>query len=148
MSKQNKRKSPFINYEKDSLAEIVKYEKKRLKRLVNELNKEEKLCGITGKKIISEFGFKGNIGAVRQQLLLLIERYSTEGFSDKERKEIVENQIKASIALQEAHNDNYKQDALKHMANGDFTKFMDALHNKLDRDGNLHEKKECICYTN
>lgn len=140
----------FINYETDPLKIITKHEINRLNGLLFRMETAKRLCESAGAEVIHEFGFKGDLNAVREQLIELLDRYAIEGIHDSERPRLIENETKRLkwYADENKSNEYYSQKIKEYHRAGNLDKMHDMLAKQRLRTINLHNKKECLCFTN
>jgi hypothetical protein len=138
----------YANYDSDPLEKIRQAEIKRIQFLFDELKQSGKLCSSTGKDILVEFGFKGNLNQVLEQMLIVIALYKNNAFIEADRTRLNDNLTKLAIYHQNQKDEFYKVKWREQYLKGDIAngmKFLDAMTN---RDETLHNKKECECYVN
>lgn len=137
-----------IHYDflKDSLDTIVKGEIARLELMIAELKDEGRLCCDTGRELVAEFGFKGNITQVIEQVEEYIAKMDTDGITDADRVPMQDRRIQA--ANSDLTEDIYQQKFKEAMEKGDTELMMELVQRKSDLHEMLHEKKECLCYSN
>jgi hypothetical protein len=134
-----------VDYEVDSLDVIRTYEVNKLEGLIKELNQTDKLCSMIGQTVVAEFGFKGNLQAVQEQLKELKKRYVEEGLKEKDRPILIANDLSLIVFLKQ---DDVYSTEFKKLLTKDFKKAMEYNRAFLNREKVLHEKKECLCYNN
>ena len=90
----NIKQEEFIDYANDPLKTIEEHEIERLNGLLFRVETAKKLCSSAGEEIIAEFGFRGDLEAVRSQLIALLDRYAIDGIRDSDRPRLLENEKK------------------------------------------------------
>ncbi|MHA1972815.1 MAG: hypothetical protein ACTSW1_07475 [Candidatus Hodarchaeales archaeon] len=134
----------IVNYETDSLYVICQFEIERLRGLIAELNKADKLCSYIGETIVAEFGFKGNLKEVRKQLHDLRNRYIKQGLTALDRPILVAND---KLDATNKKDDFYREEFNKKLTTN-YEEAMEISRKIQERTKSLHEKRECLCYNN
>lgn len=138
----------YADYDSDSLEKIRQAEIKRIQFLYDELKISQKLCSSTGKDILVEFGFKGNLNQVLEQMIILIALYKNNAFTEADRKRLNNNLTKLAIFHQNQKDEYYKTKWREEYMKGNIAKGMKFLDAMTNREEMLHNKKECECYVN
>jgi len=135
-----------LDYLSRSLEDITEGEIVRLELMVEELKTSGRLCSETGRELVAEFGYKGNLDEVIQQVEVTIKHIKDNGLSDIDRVELQERRIKGANALLDDSYFDYK--FKEAMEKGDVKLMNELVENKANLHELLHEKKECLCYCN
>lgn len=135
-----------LDYLKASLDDIVKGEVARLELMIQELKEDGKLCCETGRELVAEFGFKGDINQVIEQVEDYITDIETNGISDSDRITLQERRIAA--ANSDLTENIYMEKFKEAMEKGDTKIMIELAQRKSNLHEMLHEKKECLCYSN
>jgi len=135
-----------LDYLTRSLEDIANGEVARLELMVDELRENGRLCSEVGRELVAEFGYKGNLEEVAQQIEVTIKHIKDNGLSDLDRIEFQERRIKATESLidDEFFNEKFKEA----MEKGNLDEMADIIEHKENLHELLHQKKECLCYTN
>ena len=137
----------YVDYETDTLEDIRLHEIERLRALLASLNRTKRLCSYDGSIVVAEFGFKGTLQDVRRQLFNLRERYMKQGITEEDREEMEINWERLSNHMRSQNEDGLKEECRKNVLT-DLDKawtYARAMHRREDE---IHEKKECLCYSN
>lgn len=146
---KDKNGTPYvIDYKQDDLETIRQYEIKRLKPILKALNQAKRLCSKIGTQVIIEFGFNGDLEYVREQLSQKIEAYQAAKFKKTYRTTLLENHKRLKKAMQEDTKDFYEQTGITLIEQGNVLEAFRVAQVNHRRNKTLHDKKECLCYTN
>jgi len=139
-----------LDFENCPISELWKYDVDRLETQLYMLESEHRLCGGTGEDVVAEFGFKGDYGSVLVQLRQLIDTIKATPYTESDREEVL---CRLDRFMEYVHNkcDPYHDEILKcvkkHTIDGLHEAVELAAHKK-SLGKTLHDKKECLCYTN
>jgi hypothetical protein len=139
-----------IDYRKDTLEKLRRYEIWRLTDLLQALKQETRLCDHIGTSVVKEFRFKGDLPEVIQQLEDLLKKYKTRKFTWRNRMKLIANDIHM---LQWGIEKKENPDGLEIQMKMAIRKFdirkADSLGKaKRKRDLLMHRNRECLCYSN
>lgn len=137
------------DYITDDLEDIVNAEIHRLSFNLEGLKESGRLCSDDGRFIVLEFGFKGDTDSVIKQMEEHIQNLKDNGIKDTDRVNMQSNYMNACtiFAIEEdetKHRELFK-DAMK---KGDINKMQAIVENIHSVGNTIHDKKECLCYSN
>lgn len=139
-----------LDIENCPINELWKYDVDRLETQLYMLESEHRLCGGTGEDVIAEFGFKGDYGSVLVQLRQLLDYVKENPYDENDRSKVLNRLDKFAEYV---HNkcDPYHDEILKcvkkHTMDG-LNEAVELAAHKKSLSITLHDKKECLCYTN
>ncbi len=137
------------DYLNASSEDIIEGETVRLRTQIEMLRSNGNLCCEEGRELVSEFGFKGNMESVINQVENYIESISNTELCITDRIEILNRRVQASKSVHYEDKLNpYKEKFKKALEQGDVGEALLASENMQTLQKTLHEKKECLCYTN
>ena len=122
-------------------------ELRRIRALIAELKLTGRLCSEVGEAIVAEFKFKGDFQSVCLQLQELKKKIQKEGFQEEDRNELFARH-QYLIKHRKRVNSNPYNVEYKKLALSDIENAIRILDAKAASEKNLHEKKECLCFTN
>ena len=139
----------YLDYITAPLEDIVKGEIYRLESSLTDLKEEGRLCGEEGRYIVAEFDFKGDMNAVAEQLEQHIQSLRENGLTDSDRVPTQERYMRG-CTLHAIENDEVEMhtEFKKAMRTGDVSTMMKITNRNERLRETMHEKKECLCYTN
>jgi hypothetical protein len=139
-----------VDYETSPMTAIRISEISRLDGLLFTIEKLSKLCDRDAERVAVEFGFKGTLEDVRDQLVATIDRYALKGIGVVERLTLRRNEKRinkwhTTIRQEDA---TYKDKIKNALAKQDMTGLGEVAQHFTEHGHTLHSKKECICFTN
>jgi len=139
-----------VDYEKSPMSKIRVSEIRRLDSLLFIMERLDKLCDRDAHRVAIEFGFKGDIEAVRSQLIHTLDRYALQGMKPTERLTLRLNEDRVndwfdSVKCQDKF---YKLEIKKAITENDMGRMSNLTQGLTETKHLLHNKKECVCFTN
>jgi hypothetical protein len=111
---------------------------------------EERLCAGTGEEVIAEHGFRGDFNAVVNQMRNLLEMIKAKPYTESDRMQVLQRYERYATYMnnrKEAYEEAISECVKKHTIDGlmEASRYAESYHQLKDT---LHNKKECICFTN
>lgn len=137
-----------VDYSTVTLEELKNEELGHVAIQLLDLAETKRLCSITGREVIAEYGFKGTFNQVVEQLNEYSLHIEKEGLTEEDRKNITMRKLKLDLHIEMEGSEEHTQEMLKAIKKNDESLVIDMALQKHMLQKILHDQGMCECFNN